>query len=44
MRKIFGSLLIILFIDCNNLYAEEVTTVEAKDTVISNNFDLEAFE
>ncbi|MCD4718593.1 MAG: hypothetical protein K8S13_01865 [Desulfobacula sp.] len=42
MRKIFGSLLIILFIACNNLYAEDVTTVEAKDTDISDNLDLEA--
>ena len=42
MRKIFGSLLIILFIACNNLYAEDVTTVEAKNTDISDNLDLEA--
>ena len=47
MRKIFGSLLfgsllIMLFITCNNLYAEDVTTVEAKNTEISDNLDLEA--
>jgi len=40
MRKIFGSLLIILFIACGNLYAKDVTTVEAKDTDISDNLDL----
>lgn len=42
MRKIFGSLLIILFIACSNLYAEDVTTVEAKNTDISDNLDLKA--
>jgi len=31
MRKLFGSLLIVLFIAGGNLYAQDVTTVEAKD-------------
>jgi len=42
MRKILGSLLIVLFIACGNLYAEDVTTVEAKNADISDNLDLEA--
>lgn len=42
MRKILGSLLIVLFIVSTNLYAEDVTTVEAKDSDISDNLDLEA--
>ena len=42
MRKLFGSLLIVLFIAIGNLYAQDVTTVEAKDTDISDNLDLEA--
>ena len=42
MKKILGSLLIVLFIAGSNLYAEDVTTVEAKDTDISDNLDLEA--
>ena len=42
MRKLFGSLLIVLFIAVGNLYAQDVTTVEAKDTDISDNLDLEA--
>ena len=42
MRKIFGSLLILLFIVCGNVYAEDVTTVEATDSDISDNLDLEA--
>lgn len=42
MRKIFGSLLFVLLIVSTNLYAEDVTTVEAKDADISDNLDLEA--
>jgi len=42
MRKIFGSLLFVLLIASTNLYAEDVTTVEAKDADISDNLDLEA--
>lgn len=42
MRKLFGSLLIVLFIAVGNLYAQDVTTVEAKDIDISDNLDLEA--
>ncbi len=42
MRRIFGSLLIVLFVVSGNLYAEDVTTVEATDTDISDNLDLEA--
>ena len=42
MRKLFGSLLIVLLIAIGNLYAQDVTTVEAKDTDISDNLDLEA--
>ena len=42
MRKLFGSLLIVLFIAVGNLYAQDITTVEAKDADISDNLDLEA--
>ncbi len=42
MRTILGSLLIVLIIACGNLYAEDVTTVEAKDSDVSDNLDLEA--
>jgi len=42
MRKIFGGLLIVLLISISNLYAQDVTTVEAKDTDVSDNLDLEA--
>lgn len=42
MRKILGILLLVLFIASGNLYAGDVTTVEAKDTDISDNLDLEA--
>jgi hypothetical protein len=42
MRRILGSLLVILFLACGNLYAEDVTTVEAKNTDISDNLDLKA--
>ena len=42
MRKILGSLLVLLFVVCGNLYAEDITTVEAKDSDISDNLDLEA--
>lgn len=42
MKKLFGSLLIVFFIAGGNLYAQDVTTVEAKDTDISDNLDLEA--
>jgi hypothetical protein len=42
MRKIFVSLLFILLIAIGNLYAQDVTTVKAKDTDISDNLDLEA--
>ena len=42
MKKIFGSLLVFLLIAGANLYAQDVTTVEAKDTDISDNLDLEA--
>ena len=31
MKKTLGSLLIALLITCGNLYAEDVTTVEAKN-------------
>ena len=34
MRKLFGSLLIVLLIAGGNLYAQDVTTVEAKDADI----------
>ena len=42
MKKILGSLLVVLLIASSNLYAEDVTTVEAKDSDISDNLDLEA--
>ncbi len=42
MGKLLGSLLIILFIAHGNVYAQDVTTVEAKDADISDNLDLEA--
>lgn len=42
MKKIIGSLLLVLFIASTSLYAKEVTTVEAKNSDISDNLDLEA--
>ena len=42
MKKMFGSLLIVLLIAGANLHAQDVTTVKAKDTDISDNLDLEA--
>jgi len=42
MRKLFGSLLFVLLIASTNLYAQDVTTVEATDSDISDNLDLEA--
>lgn len=42
MKKILGILLIALFIASGNLYAEDVTTVEAKGDDISDNLDLQA--
>ena len=42
MKKLFGSLLVVLLIAVTNLLAQDVTTVKAKDTDISDNLDLEA--
>jgi len=42
MGKILGSLLIVLLLACGNLYAKDITTVEAKGTDISDNLDIEA--
>ncbi len=42
MKKILGSLLFVILVASTNLYAEDVTTVEAKDADISDNLDLEA--
>ncbi|MBL0732000.1 MAG: hypothetical protein JJW03_04005, partial [Desulfosarcina sp.] len=42
MKKIFGSVLIVLLIAGTNLHAKDVTTVKAKDTEISDNLDLKA--
>lgn len=42
MKTLLGSLLIVLFITTGNLYAEDITNVEAKNADISKNLDLEA--
>ncbi len=42
MKKLFGILLLILLMASSNVSAEDVTTVKAKDSDISDNLDLEA--
>ena len=42
MKQKVGSLVFALFVGLGNLYAQDVTTVEATDSDISENLDLEA--
>ena len=42
MKILLGSVLIIMVMAFSSVYADDVTTVEAKNSDISNNLDLEA--